>query len=96
MANICDNELHVYSERPENLETIKNFFKGWLDSGVNYEEDENLEIYFPSPWEFPEEEMDKLAKSLPYPDEITGDCLSTEWGCRYTEFHTLENGKWSK
>lgn len=96
MANICDNELHLQTEYSENKEAIKEYFSDWTDSNISYEEDENIEIYFPSKWEFPEKEMTELINSLPHPFDVTGACLSYEWGCYYTEFHVLENGKWFK
>lgn len=94
MANICDNELHMQSENPENIKAVEKFFEDWLDSSITYKDSTSISVFFPSPRNFSIKEMEKLAKSLPEPELVTGECLSTEWNSKYTEFHTFEEGVW--
>jgi len=93
MANICENTLQVYSEKPENLKCVESFFKDWGD--IEKVDEENLEIYFDSKWTFPEEEMDKLYVELPDKSNISMTCLSVEWGCLYCQFHTCDEDGWT-
>lgn len=78
MSNICENTIVVYSENPENMKYIENFFK---DLGeVERVNDEKLEVFFDSKWRFPEEMMNKLYVNLPDKSSINMTCLSVEWG----------------
>lgn len=92
MANICDNTLRVYTESKENIEYIEKFFGKWGD--VKKVDSNNIEAYFDSKWEFPEEEMNKLYEGLPNKEDIDMICLSVEWGCLYCEFHHCTSDGW--
>lgn len=93
MANICENELRIYTVNKENKETIKHFFKGEWNEDI-IEDEENITIYFDSKWTFPEEAMDRLYDSLPNKKDLNMICLSVEWGCAYCQFHTCDENGW--
>lgn len=92
MANICSNELYVYSEDQDNLNVIKEFFNDW---DANIEDDDcSLDIYFDSKWTFPEEEMTKLYNHLPNKSDIYMRCLSVEYGCDYISYWKCNDEGW--
>lgn len=83
MANICDNTFYAYTEDPDNIKAIENFFK---NMHADYEEnDGNIDVNFGSKWTFPKEDMDKLYESIPNKEDISMRCLSVEYGCLYHE-----------
>ncbi len=94
MANICNNELRVFTESTDNIEAITKFFnERYPHSHVDKVGDYNLTVYFESRWSFPEEDMEDLTKSLP-DDDITMDCLSVDWGTYYCVFYSYRDGEW--
>lgn len=95
MANICSNELHVYTENKDNQEYIIKFMNDNFDTDVEEISEDYLEIYFSSRWTFPEELMDKLYEGLPDKDNIDMTCLSVEWGCFYCQFHNCDKDGWT-
>ena len=95
MANICSNELHVYTEDKNNKEYIIKFMNDNFDTDVEEISDDYLEIYFDSKWDFPEELMDELYEGLPNKEDIDMTCLSVEWGCFYCAFHTCDKDGWT-
>lgn len=95
MANICSNELHVYTEDKDNKECIIKFMNDTFDSDIEEVPDDHLEIYFSSRWVFPEELMDELYEKIPNKDDIDMTCLSVEWGCFYCQFHTCDKDGWT-
>lgn len=95
MANICNNELHVYTEDKDNKECIIKFIKDTFDSDIVEVSEDDLEIYFGSKWTFPEELMDELYEKIPNKDDIDMTCLSVEWGCFYCQFHTCDKDGWT-
>lgn len=94
MANICDNELHIYSEDVNNLEYVKQFLMNTFNVIDLEEEGPSIIIKFESKWTFPEELMNKLFDNLPNKKDIDMICLSIEWGCFYCEFHTCDVNGW--
>lgn len=92
MANNCENTLTVFSETPENIEYIKEFFNN--RGNIDQDDSCNLKIYFNSEWNFPKEEMEELFKGIPYKDDIQMVCLSVEWGCFYCAFHYCDEEGW--
>lgn len=92
MANICENTLRVYSENPENIEYVKDFFEDWGD--IEEVDNNNLTIYFNSKWGFPIDEMNKLYLHLPNKDNIDMLCLSVEWGNKYCCFSSCTRTGW--
>lgn len=94
MANICNNELHVYSEDYNNFDYIKKFLNEYFKVNDLDEDGPSIIIKFESKWTFPEELMNKLFDNLPNKKDIDMICLSIEWGCFYCEFHTCEANGW--
>lgn len=84
MANICENQLYVFTEDESNVEYITKFiydnFRGDMydkdpDGGYYYE--------FDSKWIFPEEAMKELYDNMPNKDSLYMRCLSVEYGNYY-------------
>ncbi len=95
MANICDNELHVYSENINNISKITGFFNDrFPHCMIDDNADNSMIVYFESKWDFPEDDMEDLVDILPDKDDVDMTCLSVEWGDLYCAFHTYDGGKW--
>ena len=94
MANICENELRVYSEDSKNLEYITNFIEDNLDVSNVYEDEEILTINFYYKWDFPESIMDELYEGIPNKKDVSMVCLSVEWGNFYSAFHICDSEGW--
>lgn len=94
MANICENELRVYSEDPKNLEYINDFITNNLEISDIYEDAEGITANFYSKWDFPENIMDELYLGIPNKKDISMVCLSVEWGNFYSAFHTCDSEGW--
>lgn len=94
MANICENEMHVYSENPKNIKYIKEYFDEWHSAEIVEVDDDTLEIFFESRWDFPTTEMEEMAKEIPDKETIHMECLSVEWGnyyCAFNVFNVFDN-----
>lgn len=95
MANICDNDLFISSDDTNNLEYVKNFMTSKLDADILDEDEEFVDIFFNSKWDFPNEIMDELYKGIPNKEDIYMRCLSTEFGCDYVAFHKcIDDSGW--
>lgn len=96
MANVCENIFYAYSETPENIKTIKEFFDNWhYDGDASYEGDnESCDVYFSSRWTFPETEMTKLHNKIPNKSDIYMRCLSYEFGELYHDLLVDEGNGW--
>lgn len=96
MANICENELHVYTEDPKNLEAITKFFNEefYHSSSIDDKGENQMTVYFDSRWDFPIDAMNRLLDDIPNKKDLELTCLSVEWGCYYCAFHTFEDGSW--
>lgn len=95
MANVCENELRVFSENPDNISKVMEFFKeNWNYYDFDEVDSENLTIYFDSKWDFPELQMIDLVNNLPDKENVSMTCLSTEWGNMYAEFHYFNGQHW--
>lgn len=93
MANICSNQMYVYSEDRTNIKTVLDFFHDWPyaekeDSG------ESADIYFDSKWVFPEEQMNELFNLIPNKDDIYMRCLSYEFGNLYHALWVCDEDGW--
>ncbi len=93
MANICENELQIHVEDYDNLTVITKFFKE-IGADIDDVGDNDIVVYFDSKWDFPEEQMNELYKSLPNKDDVDMTCLSVEWGNYYCAFHTCNSEGW--
>ena len=94
MANICDNTMYVESETKENLDAVISFFNEnikFYDCDAN---DNCLDIFFDSKWEFPEELMKKLFEAIPNKSDIYMRCLSVEYGCMYHALWYCDSDGW--
>jgi hypothetical protein len=95
MANICENELHIYTESIDNISAITKFFNDKFPyCSIDDVGDNSMIIYFDSKWDFPEQAMEDLVKAIPDKESISLDCLSVEWGNYYCAFHTYNGNNW--
>lgn len=95
MANICENELRVFSEDCENITAITAFFNDkFPHCSIDDVGDNSLVIYFDSKWDFPRLALEDLIEKLHNKNEISMQCLSVEWGNEYCEFHNYRDGEW--
>ncbi len=94
MANICENELRIYSDDIKNIEYITNFLEDNLEVYDTFENEESITVNFYSKWDFPEGIMDELYNGIPNKEDISIVCLSIEWGNFYTSFHTCDSEGW--
>lgn len=93
MANICSNQMYIYSEDRNNIKTVLDFFNDWPyaeeeDSG------ESADIYFDSNWVFPEDQMNELFNLIPNKDDIYMRCLSYEFGNLYHALWVCDEDGW--
>ena len=93
MSNICDNTFFAYSDDPQNLEVIKDFFEDQYEGDLE-ECDNSINCYFESKWTFPEAEMNELYEKLPNKDDIDMRCLSVEYGCLYHALWVCDKDGW--
>ena len=94
MANICDNQFYAYSEDPENIKYILEFFVDWEDVCHGDCTDDTIELYFGSRWCFPEERMNELYQGIPNKEDIYMRCLSVEYGCMYHALWYCDEDGW--
>ena len=94
MANICENELRVYSEDEANLVHMNNLCFYYFDVISTYEDANELHIVFESKWDFPESTMEEIFKGIPNKEDINMVCLSVEWGNYYSAFHVCNSKGW--
>lgn len=93
MANICDNTFYAYSDDPQNIKVIKDFFENQHRAYLE-ECDSNIDCYFESRGTFPEAEMNELYEKLPNKDDINMRCLSVEYGCLYHALWVCDKDGW--
>lgn len=93
MANTCTNQMYIYSEDRNNMETIINFFHDWPYAEIE-DSDTSADIYFDSKWVFPEEEMNRLYKMIPNKSDIYMRCLSYEFGNLYHALWICDKDGW--
>ena len=94
MANVCQNTMFVQSEDCRNLDHIEKFMRKWAYADIESTDDQELEIYFDSRWDFPIDEMNKMVEDLPNKDDIYIRVLSVEYGDYYCAFHIYEGDGW--
>lgn len=94
MANICENTLHIYTEDEDNMNYITKFMLDRFSASVEQIDSNELECYFDSKWDFPEESMNDMYNNLPNKGDIDMVCLSIEWGNRYCEFNECDSDGW--
>ena len=94
MANVCQNNMFVQSEDSRNLDHIEKFMRSWTYVDIESTDDEILEIYFDSRWDFPIDEMNKMVEDLPNKDDIYIRVLSVEYGEYYCAFHVYDGESW--
>lgn len=96
MANICTNMLFCKTENAENYKNVLDFLEENFEVDfINEDEDSNyFESEFDSKWSFPEQEFDKLIKSLTDDDSLYIRILSHELCCEYASFRIYQNNEW--
>lgn len=96
MANICNNKMYVNSPNKESLQQIQEFMENWkMDSILEDIDEETLEYYFDSNWNFPEKDMQKMTDSIKDTEDLYIKVLSIEEGNYYAEYNVFENGCWN-
>lgn len=96
MANICENTMHFYTTSKDNIEYTKEWFdKNLPHSDVEEIDNSQIDAYFDSRWDFPEELMNKFVEGMPDKDDVDIVVLSIEWGCYYCAFHTSDGGNFN-
>lgn len=96
MANICNNKMYVSSPNKESLQQIQEFMENWgMDSILEDIDEETLEYYFDSNWNFPEKDMQKMTDSIKDTEDLYIRVLSIEEGNYYAEYNVFENGCWN-
>lgn len=96
MANICNNKMYVYSSNKESLQQIQEFMENWgMASTLEEIDEETLEYYFDSNWNFPEKDMQKMTDSIKDTEDLYIKVLSIEEGNYYAEYNVFENGCWN-
>lgn len=96
MANICNNEFYAYSDNPENIKYIQDWFVNEYTNYIEIEttSDTTVDGWFESRWTFPEEQMNQLYEGLPDKEDIYMRCLSVEYGNDYVDYHKCEEDGW--
>ena len=93
MANICTNLMYICSEDRQNIDVAINFCHNRPYSDIE-DSDTSIDVLFDSKWTFPEEEMNKLYKSIPNKDDIYMRCLSYEFGNLYHALWVCDENGW--
>lgn len=94
MANLCNNQFYAYSEDPENIKYILEFFNDWDDVCHGESTEDTVELYFESKWIFPKEEMFELYQGIPNKNDIYMRCLSVEYGMMYHALWECDEDGW--
>lgn len=94
MANVCENSMYVQSEDRRNLDHIEKFMKSWAYADIEHIDNDTLEIYFDSRWDFPIDEMNEMVEDLPNKDDIYIRVFSIEYGEYYCAFHVYDGESW--
>lgn len=93
MSNICNNTFYAYSEDEKNIDIIVKFFEDVYDEDCEVNNN-NIDVYFDSNWEFPEEEMNTLFNLIPNKEDIYMRCLSVEYGNLYHALWICDKNGW--
>jgi hypothetical protein len=100
VANICDNKFLLSNEgNDEDFKKVKHRLMeeiGYNDEyfygDITFEDDDVLEGYFESRWNFPEE---KFREIIPDDLDVYFRCLSEEYGCSYVAMNVYSEGAWN-
>ena len=97
MANICGNKFLISCEDEKIIERISNkleeLFKDMLYGEITYEDEQIIEGWFESRWNFPDEIFDDFFKEFA-DDTIYMRCLSEEYGCELVSMNVYSDGSW--
>jgi hypothetical protein len=97
MANICDNKFLISCEDEKIIERISNkleeLFKDILYGEITYEDEQIIEGWFESRWNFPDEIFDDFFTEFA-DDTIYMRCLSEEYGCELVSMNVYSEGGW--
>ena len=99
MANICDNNFKIFCEEENIIEEIvkklDELFNDELDGNINYIDENLIEGYFESRWDFPYDIFKHFFDEFD-DDSIEMMCLSVEWGCNVFAMNIYRNKKWEE
>ena len=85
----------LYNLKISAIQTIqRNLWGEWAYADIESIDDDTLEIYFDSRWDFPIDEMNKMVEDLPNKDDIYIRVLSVEYGEYYCAFHVYDGESW--
>lgn len=93
MANICTNQMYIYSKDRNNIKIALDFFHNWPYAEIE-DSDTSIDVYFDSKWVFPEEKMNELFSLIPNKDDINMRCLSYEFGNLYHALWVCDEDGW--
>lgn len=93
MANICTNQMYIYSKDRNNIKTALDFFHNWPYAEIE-DSDTSVDVYFDSKWVFPEKKMNELFSLIPNKDDINMRCLSYEFGNLYHALWVCDEDGW--
>lgn len=98
MANICENKMYISTPDSSTFQEVKTYITDELHGDIAWEdrlEDKfQLECYFESKWDFPDNLMKEFTDKLKHPDSCYIRVLSIEEGNYYCAFHVFEDSKW--
>ena len=96
MANICDNKFYITCDDSKILDAIVtklNQTFNYLDGEITYIDQNSIEGYFDSKWNFPEHIFKNFFDEF-NDDTIYMRCLSEEYGCNYVVMNIYEDKSW--
>ena len=96
MANICDNKFYITCDDSKILNAIVtklNQTFNYLDGEITYIDQNSIEGYFDSKWNFPEHIFKNFFDEF-NDDTIYMRCLSEEYGCNYVAMNIYEDKSW--
>ena len=99
MANICENKMYISTTDSLTFQEVKTYITDELNADISwedhFEEELQLECYFVSRWDFPDQLMqDMTDKHIRNTDNLFIRVLSIEECNYYCAFHVFEDGEW--
>lgn len=96
MANICTNDLYLYTEDKENYKYLLEKFESELEIDIHHSDSEDFKDVFDSKWDFPMYIFEPIMAEIPNPDDesLYLRVLSYEPGNYYCAYNVYENKEW--
>lgn len=95
MANYATNLFFANTENEHDLDKIETFLDDNFADCFIERSDNTVDAQFSSRWVYPEDEIDKLVKSLEAQDKIYIRILTYELEDEYVSFRTFSQGAWN-